>query len=258
MPSVYPLPPPPPHTEPIPRTMARTLCCRSAPVPPGRPLGRSWRGLDDWPSAEVWAAERGNAPLFGEADSQVPHRPLPARRTSQTRSKRTRYLLFQPIAAYRTSVTGKRNKWRGRSSCRQLPPRTRRCPFRTSGRRPGFGIAECARCPLILPRPASTPSPHPGRWPLSCASGRTGAAGPPFGLLVAVLVRFAIDCIMGGPTTARLLGRRGRDRAALGALGVSGEAAAGVEAVGAHTSLDPAASDLGAPEGGGEEEHRHE
>ncbi len=44
------------------------------------------------------------------------------------------------------------------------------------------------------PRPLRTPSPYLGRWPLApcAAEAAPGAAGPPFGPLVAVLGRFAI------------------------------------------------------------------
>jgi hypothetical protein len=45
---------------------------------------------------------------------------------------------------------------------------------------------------------------------------------------------------MGGRTHARLLGRGGRDRAALGALGVGGEAAAVVAVERAGVDADPA------------------
>ena len=69
IPPVY---PPPPHTEPIPRTMAPALCCRSAPVPPGRPLGRSWRCMDDSPSIALWAAEPQRGYLAAGAGT-VPH-----------------------------------------------------------------------------------------------------------------------------------------------------------------------------------------
>src|SRR6185369_5124740 len=83
-------------------------------------------------------------------------------------------------------------------------------------------------------RPRSTPSPYPSR---SAAADdpvlpmRPRGHEPPAGRFVSGLVQFDLGWGMGGRTHARLLGRGGRDRAALGALGAGGAAAAVVAAL---------------------------